>query len=379
MPTILFAGGGTGGHLFPALAIADALAETVPETRCRFICSDRPIDAQILTRAGVDHFPSRARPFSLRPQALGAFLAHWGPSVREARALIRGGKGVGRASVLIAMGGFVAAPAVQGARVSRTHVVLVNLDAVPGKANRWCARHAGTVLTAAEGAAVPAGWRRIGPIVRPEARAARPATEARASFDLDPNRPTLLVTGGSQGARSINQLMAAFIEAEPGTLAPWQVLHQTGGEAAEAETLQLLYDRAGIRARVLPFIDRVGDAWAAADCCVARAGAGTVAEAWANRVPCLFLPYPYHRDEHQRHNAAPLVQTGGGLLAHDAIDPARNLETVGPVLRELILHDQKRRAMRAALDALGPADGAETVARVVSDLVYAGTAVSSRA
>ena len=372
MPTILFSGGGTGGHLFPALAIADALAERLPGVHCRFVCSDRAIDDQILTRAGVDFVPSRARPFSVRPQALATFLGGWGPAVRQTRDLLRGDGRIPRADVLIAMGGFVAAPSVQAARVSRTPIVLVNLDAVPGKANRWCARHAGTVLTAAEGAGVPSNWSRIGPIVRPAARATRPAPEARASFDLDPDRATLLITGGSQGARSINQLMAAFIEGEPGTLAGWQVLHQTGPD--EAETLQILYDRAGVRARVFEFIDRVGDAWAAADCCIARAGAGTVAEAWANRVPCLFLPYPYHRDEHQKHNAAPLVNAGGAVLAHDAIDPDKNLESVGPALRELILGSEHRSAMRMALEALGPADGASAVASGVSDLVGGATA-----
>jgi len=373
MPSILFSGGGTGGHLFPALAIAHAIGESSDHASgaaCAFVCSDRAIDHSILSKAGVDFVASPARPFGLRPKPLARFAAAWGPAVRQSRALLRGDAKRTRPDVLIAMGGFVAAPSVQAARVARTPIVLVNLDAVPGKANRWCARHADDCLTAAEGADVPSGWTRVGPIVRPEARASASPEDARRAFDLDPSRRTLLVTGGSQGARSINQLIAALTEADPGAFDGWQLLHQCGpGESGEADALRARYDARGVPARVLDFIDRVGDAWASADLCVARAGAGTVAEVWANRVPTLFLPYPYHRDEHQKHNAQPLVESGGARLMRDAIDPATNLESIGPVLRSLLADDDARNGMRHALASLGPADGAEGVARAVSDLL----------
>lgn len=370
MPSILFSGGGTGGHIFPALAIADAIGALHSDATFTFLCSDRPIDRAILTKADADFLPSPARPFGARPKAITRFAAGWRPAVQQSRALLTGDAERPRPDALIAMGGFVAAPSVRAARDRRTPVILVNLDAVPGKANRWCARHADLRLTAAEGAPVPRDWRRIGPIVRPEARATRSPAEARTSFDLDPSTPTLLVTGGSQGARSINQFLALLAEREPATFDRWQILHQCGpSDTNEPASLQASYDNAGVRARVVEFIDRVGDAWAAADLCLARAGAGTVAETWANRVPTLFMPYPYHRDEHQKHNAQPLVAAGGAALVTDAIDPMLNLADPAKELRRLLQSDETRAGMRAALERLGPADGAEAVAHAVSDLL----------
>jgi UDP-N-acetylglucosamine:LPS N-acetylglucosamine transferase len=111
----------------------------------------------------------------------------------------------------------------------------------------------------------------------------------------------------------------------------------------------------------------MGQAWGAADLAVSRAGAGSVAEAWANRVPTLFLPYPYHKDQHQRFNAAPLVDAGGAVLADDLIDPARNVAGAGKTLLELMASPDRRSSLRAALTRLGPADGADRIAAALCE------------
>ncbi len=112
----------------------------------------------------------------------------------------------------------------------------------------------------------------------------------------------------------------------------------------------------------------MGLAWRAADLALSRCGAGAVAEAWANRVPALFLPYPYHRDEHQRWNAQPLVDIGGALLERDRIDPALNAKAAGATLAALLRDPPRLRAMAAALERLGPADGADRAARRILGL-----------
>ena len=353
----LFAGGGTGGHLFPALAIHEQLRARLGDVHALYLCSNRPIDGEILEREGVEFEPTRAAPFGGRPKVLARFVTSWGPTVREGRATIRGLKAKhGRVDV-IAAGGFVAAPIVQAARVEGVPVTMLNLDAVPGKANRWIARHASRVFTTAP--VEKYTWEQIPPIVRASARSTKPVGEAREVFGLDANVRTLLVTGGSQGARSINELLMALAGAPARPLSGWQVIHQAG--KVDLGAIRSAYEKAHVRAHVTGFITNIGDAWRAADCAVSRAGAGSVAEAWANHVPCLFMPYPYHRDQHQVRNAMPLRDAGGAMIETDHIDAGRNISSMRSSLSRL-LDEASCAKMRRALEGLGEADGAERVA-----------------
>jgi UDP-N-acetylglucosamine--N-acetylmuramyl-(pentapeptide) pyrophosphoryl-undecaprenol N-acetylglucosamine transferase len=369
MPTtFLFAGGGTGGHLFPAVAIAEELLSLRPDTRCQFLCSTRPLDEQLLSgitlhSAPVRFTPIPARPFGLRPGTLLRFVGGWGGAVRASRHAIRAAT---PPAVLVAMGGFVAAPAVQAARAQRVPRALINLDAVPGRANRWIAAHCSLVLTAAPLVRSRPSWTAIPPIVRRAARAPLAPAQCRTRLGLDPDLPTLLVTGASQGAGSINSLMQAVVNDGPGALAGWQVIHQTGKDGVEA-TAQA-YARAGIPAVVKPLFDAMGECWGAADLALSRAGAGSVAEAWASATPTIFMPYPYHRDQHQKHNAAPLANAGGALVITDRVDPAANLAGAGRSLADLLGDAPARDRMREALRRLGPADGAARAARALLDL-----------
>lgn len=367
----LFAGGGTGGHIYPALAIAEHLLELDPASRVRVLCSTREIDARILGEEllggrAVEFTRIDARAFGASPRVLWRLLTGWGASVRAARAAIRA---AGSGAHVVAMGGFVAAPAAQAARAERVPLTLVNLDATPGKANRWIAGRAGRVFTAATidnaTGPLPGGaWVLVPPIVRRAAMAPADTGECRRRLGLDPARPTLLVTGASLGARSINLGMTRYA-AQKGTPLVrdgWQVVHQTGKEGVDE--VREAYRAAGVRARVEAHFKEMGLAWGAADCAVSRAGAGSVAEAWANRVPTLFMPYPYHKDQHQRVNATPLVEAKGAMLMDDAIDPEANARALGVALPHL-MERETREAMRAALGALGPCDGAERVARAL--------------
>jgi UDP-N-acetylglucosamine:LPS N-acetylglucosamine transferase len=173
----------------------------------------------------------------------------------------------------------------------------------------------------------------------------------------------LLVTGASQGATSVNRFVTALAESDPGAFETWQILHLTG-RGADAPVREL-YARHGIAARVEEFLEEIGLAWGAADLAVSRGGASSVAEAAANTVPTLFLPYPYHRDAHQRGNAQPLVDLGGAVLADDLIDARANVASVGPILTALMGDDERRQAMRAALIEHRPPDAAEAIAELL--------------
>ena len=357
---LVFAGGGTGGHLYPGLAVAEAVRARQPETRITFLCSDRPLDAELLRAEGVAFEVLPAAPFVLRPRKLARCLAGWGPSVRATRAVLRGLKDECERVELVAVGGFVAAPAAQAAKVERVPVTLLNLDAVPGKANRLIARRAHRIVTAAP---TPQGWERIPPIVRASARPPGDARTCRERLGLDPDAPTLLVTGGSQGARSVNEMMAALVHEHPDALRGWQVIHQTG--KGDDSGVAQAYADAGVRALVQDFFGTPGLIWGAGELAVSRAGAGSVADAWAAATPTLFMPYPYHRDEHQRRNAEPLVDAGLAVLGDDLIDASRNLASPGTTLLSLLGDDARRDSMRAAAATLGPPDGAERLAEMV--------------
>lgn len=365
-PTFIFAGGGTGGHLYPGLAIAEKLRAILPNAKVLFLCSDRDIDRRVLEPEGVAFTALSAKPAGVRPRALWKFISNWPGSVRAARGAIRAARSEGGAVRLVALGGFVAAPAVQAARVERVPVTLVNIDATPGKANNWIARRCtGVAFTTYADAAHPA-WQLISPIVRAAAAAPGNKGACRRALGIDEHRPVLMVTGGSLGATSINTLMVAIAQSHPDSFTDrrWQVIHQCGNDGADE--LIGAYANAGIQAVVTPFTRQMGLWWGAADLAVSRAGAGGVAEAWCNRVPCVFLPYPYHADNHQQHNTRPLVERGAAVVCTDRIDAGANLAEAGRVI-EGLLRDPNRLADLASRAAgLPPADGAEVVARFLA-------------
>ncbi len=362
-PGVVFAGGGTGGHIFPAVAVLEVLRERQPDIKAKFLCSPREIDARILRAQGAAFTPIPAMPLSVYPLQLARFAWNWGGAVRAARAELQHMKAECESVRVLATGGFVAAPVVQAARAEQVPVVLLNQDSPPGKANRWIARHASQVFTTAE--VEREGWERIPPVVRRAAIAPGSAAECRRQLGLDPDRPVLFITGASQGAQSVNEFVVAFVRKNAGFLGDngWQIIHQTGAE--DNTTWREACAEAGIPAVIEQFFDAMGACWGAADVAVSRAGAGSVAEAWANRMPTVFLPYPYHRDQHQRHNAEPLARAGGALIETDRIDAGANLAGTGVRILELLNTPTKRAAMHEALAALGPVDGAARLATVL--------------
>ncbi len=359
---VLFAGGGTGGHGYPAIAIAEALETSGDDVATRFCCSRRPLDAEILAAEDRAAIVLPAAPPGLAPARLARFAAGWGASVRLARQAIRD---LG-ADVVVATGGFVCPPVARAARVERVPLVAVTLDAVAGRASRVIARAASAQLFAAPAGAPPPGWTAIPPIVRAAVVDPREPAACRVDLGLDPDAPTLLVTGGSQGARSINRLLVHLVETAAERFAGWQVLHQTGRDADVA--IETAYDAAGVPARVTPYLVDMAPAWRAATLALGRAGAGTVGELWATATPAVLLPYPHHADDHQLANAARLVDAGAAIVATDHVEPAATAAALGDTLFDLLADPNRIAAMRMAFSALGAADGAARAAAIVRQI-----------
>lgn len=368
-PCVVFAGGGSGGHLSPGLAIAERLEALDPTIRTRFYCSDREIDRTMLAGAKADFQAIPAAPLSLRPPGFIRFLRGLRQGTRAAAAALRADE----ASLVLALGGFVSAPVVRAARGTGVSSMLLNLDAVPGRANQWVARHCDEVFTALPlqpGVVLPNLSGSTHFPIRRIARASGNASVCRKSLGMSPDRPTLLITGASQGASTLNEFMCAFVAAKSACLKGWQVLHLSG--ARDKDALERAYDSAGIEATVIQFLEGMGLAWGAADLAISRAGSNSVAEVAANGVPAIFVPYPWHKDLHQRFNAQSLVDTGAACLGEDAMDPAANLQGLGPLLERLLVDDPARRAMHSSFEQVSKKDGASEIAALIHARVLGG-------
>ena len=355
---VLLAGGGSGGHIFPNAAVIERLRELDSERwHGRLIVSNRPLDTRIAGDLDLPFDAIDALPMSPRPWRWPSVFNAWSRSVKQITQVIQ----ERRPLALIATGGFVSAPAIHAAARAGLPTALVNLDAIPGRANRLAARSAGRTYS------VYRTWRLpdaepIGMPLRRVAVSDAKATIARKSLGLLPQKQTLFVTGASQGARSINRMMIRLVQREDtkAELQRWQVLHLAGEH--DLSELRDAYLRAGVTSRVEPFMQNMGEAWRAADIAISRAGAGSVGEAWANATPTIFFPYPYHRDQHQRANAAPLVDIDGAMMFDDLIDDTANARQIEPPLLAMMKDPTRRHNMASRLASHRPPDGALVIA-----------------
>ncbi len=344
------------------MAIYEQLVEIDAGVKAHFICSERHLDSAILDAAGAEFSTIQATSPSGGVRGLLRFARNWGPSVRGVRRVIGEMKESCDAETVVtvvSMGGFVSAPSAMAAKAEGCELVLVNLDAVPGKANRWIGKRAARAFTAAKVDGF-GDWIWTRPIVRGFA-GRRSKSRGLGEFGLDGDRKTILVTGGSQGARSVNRFMVEMAKEHGGAFEGWQVLHQVGGDG-DGEEIALGYREAGVRAVVVEYIEEMGAALAAADLAIGRCGAGTVGECWAAGVPAVFLPYPFHKDEHQKHNAAVLVEAGAAVVCEDLIDAGKNVEAHGGMVAGLLMDSEKITKMRGGYGGLGEADGGRVIA-----------------
>lgn len=363
--TVLFAGGGTGGHIYPNIGIAQQLAAQ-SDVAIHFLVSNRPGDAAILDRFPYAYTASPAVPLpsARRPWKALNFVAAFRRSNKQINRLI----GEHDVRLVVATGGFVSGPAIVTAARRRLPRVLCNLDAVPGQANRRLSALCTKIFSTYETPQLRDA-ERIGLPLRDVSRHEGDRGSARRKIGLDPDLQTLFVTGATHGAESIILALTELV-GDPERAARfegWQVFHQCG--TFDADQLQASYDAAKVRAKVVPYCDEMGAAWCASDIAISRAGAGSVAEAWANAIPTIFLPNPYHADQHQRHNAAPLADCGGALIVTDHIDPPRTVESLAPALLDLMSDEQRRAAMSSALADSCPPDGARRVATHIAPLL----------
>jgi UDP-N-acetylglucosamine--N-acetylmuramyl-(pentapeptide) pyrophosphoryl-undecaprenol N-acetylglucosamine transferase len=362
---ILFAGGGSGGHIFPNLAIYEQLRRRNHACKAHFLVADRDFDHQLMATLKLDYTPLLMKPWTDDLCRLWEFVRSLRSSIKDVKLVLEKGD----VEALVSTGGYISYPATLACAKAKVPVVLVNLDAVPGKASYKCAKYASTIFSAYEAAMERA--HHSGYPLRKSSIGPRDRSMARKQLKLPPDRSLLLVVGGSQGASSVNVAVAKAVR-QPELLrllqAKWQILHITGGK--DSDKLKKHYKDLGIPATVVDFYLNMGMTWASSDLAVSRAGAGSVAEAWANATPTIFLPYPHHKDEHQRLNAQPVVDRGGAVLCKD--DPEDPQQTVGQLARhllELVSDPDRLTQMSRAMLSNPPKDGAGEIAEWLVEML----------
>lgn len=363
---VLIAGGGTAGHIFPAVAVAREL-QRLGDIEPVFVGVADRLEARLVPEAGFDLHPIPAVPVPRRPSpALLRVPARVRAAVRECERIIAEID----ARAVATFGGYVSFPASWAAGRQQLPLVVHEQNAVPGMANRLGSRWAQHIAVSFPGSSHRFRHEERCAVTGNPVREAmlgldREArrTAARERFGLDPDRPTLLVFGGSQGARSLN---GAVIDAHPHWgEADIQILHAAGrslySEAATAWE-RVRSGTSGPRVRLVDFIEDMGDAYAAADMVLCRSGATSIAELTVLGMPAVLVPYPHATGDHQRHNAEALERIGAAaVLADDELSGQRLVEEVLPVLTDADRHAE----MASSARAFGRPDAATNVARLV--------------
>ncbi len=364
--SFFFAGGGTGGHIYPAIAVAEKIIEIQPNAKIHFFVSTRSIDARILTQTGFEYTALPAEGFSVRPGKLIGFCTSFFKSYRIAKRAIA----ESREPIVIGVGGFVAAPVCFAAHKLKVPVELLNVDSVPGRANKIIARWADEIFVqfeetaecfARRGASVNV----VGCPLRSGFGNPEP-DKVMEQLGLE-NKKILLITGASSGSENINRAVCSLLEKLADFAEDWQIVHLTG--AGNYEEVRQMYAGTKIGHKVLDYFDDMPSLLSAADLVVGRSGAVSVAEYAAASVPSICMPYPYHKDRHQYLNAGKLVEAGAAVVIDDLPERKETAKWLAEELEELMKDEKKLKEMAKACEAIARLDAGLKIAERLLKIV----------
>jgi UDP-N-acetylglucosamine--N-acetylmuramyl-(pentapeptide) pyrophosphoryl-undecaprenol N-acetylglucosamine transferase len=353
---VLMAAGGTGGHIFPGIAIAQAFRQRDATTEVHFVGTERGLEKKLVPAAGFEltFIPSGALnnvSWQRRFQSLAVLpVGFW-----KAWQLI----GRFKPDIAIGVGGYASGLAMLAAIMRGVPTLAVEVNVLPGLTNRILARFVTAAAVSYQETAAYFG-----------ARAVLTGTPVRAEFEQIPPRPAeaprrhVLVFGGSQGAQAINRAMAEAaprLAAHPGL----RIVHQTGER--DVEMVRAAYAAAGVQAEVQPFIHAMAEAMAAADVLVCRAGAATIAEVAAAGRAAIFIPFPQAADDHQRRNAEAFVRAGAGEMI---VQAELTGEKLARTILELLSDPARLARMEAASRALARPHAAERTVDVAFQILH---------
>lgn len=364
-PSIVIAAGGTGGHIYPGLALAAAIQRAQPNARLLFVGTARGLETKLIPDAGyelalVDMVPFAGQSMLRLPLALVRSTAQAWKILRDAKA-----------SVAVGMGGYASIPLMLAAKPARVPGIIHESGAIPGRANLLAARITPNVAIAFHQAkrsfSPRVETRTVGmPLDAALSSFNRSAlrTEARAAFGLKNNVTMVMVNGGSQGAASLNRLAVGLAQR-------WRdrsdirILLKAGAAHEQAVAAELEANGGTGVVELTRYIERMDYAYAAADFAICRAGAGTIAELAVVGLPAILIPYPHAPYDHQAVNAQTLVDEGGAIMIrdHEALP-----ERVGPILDERLANPSALLSMQRGLHAIARPHAADELAAWVLEL-----------
>lgn len=349
--TVLIAGGGTGGHVFPMIAVGDAVRALAPDARVVYVGTARGMESRVMSQRGDELELMDVRP--LRGGGLSGFLrgaARAAGSIPEARRL------VDRLApdVVLSVGGYAAGPISLAARTKGVPLALLEPNSILGLANRLLAP-----LVRRAYVGFPETERFFRPSIVLNAGVPLRKAFSPAPYVPSSDRLRVLVLGGSQGAKGLNETLPEAVALAAARLPALSVVHQAGAGRDDAVRARYVERRVADRVRVVPFLDDVAGELAAADVVIQRCGASSVAELCAVGRAAILVPYPYAADDHQMHNARSLEAAGGAVALPEreatALRIAAELERLGR-------DGELRRRMAAASAGRGAPDAARRIA-----------------
>lgn len=363
------AGGGTGGHIYPALAIARGLQEKYPGAEILYIGTENGLEAEIVPRAGFPFRSIRLSGLRRRLTVKNLFIL-WraGAGIIEAQRIIRNFK----PSAVIGTGGYVCGPVVMAASSLRIPTLIHEQNALPGITNRLLSFFATRVAVTFEDSIMRfprrAKVKLTGLPVRPEVVTAD-RCRARQNFGVQPEQMLVLSFGGSQGARSINRAMAKVLK-EFQKERQVSFLHVTG-QAQYQEFLtycrrENLSDLSGNNMRIVPYLHEMPEALAAADLVICRAGAATLAEITVRGIPSILIPYPYATGNHQQYNARALVDRGAAEMI---LDKELTGSLLAGKIRTMFQNREKLKDMAEASLSLGRPEALKDILDCIEEFV----------
>jgi UDP-N-acetylglucosamine--N-acetylmuramyl-(pentapeptide) pyrophosphoryl-undecaprenol N-acetylglucosamine transferase len=357
---IVFSGGGTGGHLFPGLAVAERLSAEIANLRVTFAGSGKAFERKHVLAAGYEYLALPCRPLPGKPGEAIPFVVENLAGYFAARRFLK----VEGVDAVVGLGGYASVPMGRAAVHSSIPLALLEQNAIPGRATRWLSKRADLICTSFDETenclTNRCTIRNTGNPVRKEFFSPLPMGEGTS-------QRLLLILGGSGGARSINENVPRALYKLNRSLAGWKIVHQTG--EADCEATQTLYRKLAIDATVLPFIHDLSHQLSQADLIVCRAGGTTLAELAAKAVPAVLVPFPAAKDDHQRKNARIYAEAGAAAIVEEPPAPGRLDDALADPLESLLTDAGWRQEMSAAMARLARPHAAEDVAELVWSLV----------
>lgn len=366
--TFLFTGGGTGGHLFPGIAVARELRHRHPDSQITFVGSNREIESAIVVASQFEHRILPVEPLPMLKRNPVRFLWRNFCAGREANRLIRDLN----PDAVIGLGGFASAPVVWAASRNKVPVILLEQNVIPGRATRWLSRFAKQVCVSFDQTRVRLPHRCqvvvTGNPVSDEIAALGRLELAQAPPGVGPNQKGhVLVLGGSQGADSLNQAVLSAVRQSPQTFSGWTIVHQTGPR--QADETRSAYQQKGIIAEVAPFFSDVSARYATASVVISRAGATTLAELTCVGRPMILVPFPHAADNHQLANAQFYNDHDCAIIVEHAATAIETGAKLERAFRELADDPARRTQMMTAAKRLARPDAAQAIADLIDSTI----------